>query len=201
MPKPLRVRYSRIQREVDSLLAKHNVTRLPVAIDEIAQGEGAEISYERLEGDLCGFFVSGKTNVVIGVNKWHHPNRQRFTIAHELGHSVLHDIDDVHVDKEFKYRSPISAKVIDIEEIEANTFAAWILIPERMLLSDISNVGIDLQDDERVRELAKKYAVSQQSMSFRVMNLLSRRKAPSEQSMLRRAIIDDRHLKSTGGGR
>jgi Zn-dependent peptidase ImmA (M78 family) len=177
MPKPLRVRYSRIQREVDSLLAKHNVTRPPVAIDQIAESEGAEISYERLEDDLCGFFVSGKTKFVIGVNKWHHPNRQRFTIAHELGHSILHDFDDVHVDKEFKYRSSISAKAIDIEEIEANTFAAWILIPERMLLSDISNSGIDLQDDERVRELANKYTVSQQSMSFRMMNLLSRRRA------------------------
>jgi Zn-dependent peptidase ImmA (M78 family) len=99
-------------------------------------------------------------------------------IAHELGHSILHDFDDVHVDKGFKYRSPVSARAIDIEEFEANTFAAWILIPEKLLLSDIRDSGIDLQDDERVCELANKYEVSQQSMSFRVMNLLSRRKVP-----------------------
>jgi Zn-dependent peptidase ImmA (M78 family) len=175
MPKPLRVRYSRIHREVDTLLSRYKIIEPPVDITRIAQGEGAEISYERLEDDLSGFFIGGKTNFVIGVNKWHHDNRQGFTIAHELGHRKLHDLEDVHVDRTFRLRSPISAKAIDIEEIEANTFAASILIPERMLFSDIRNSGIDLQDDDRVRELAERYAVSQQSMSFRLMNLLSRR--------------------------
>ena len=175
MPKPLRVRYSRIQREVDSLVSKYEVTLPPVDIARIAEREGAEISYERLEDDLSGFFVSGQTNFVIGVNRWHHENRQRFTIAHELGHHVLHDFDDVHVDRAFRFRSSISAKAIDIEEIEANTFAARILIPERLLLADIRGSGVDLQDDERIERLAKRYEVSQQSMSFRLMNLLSRR--------------------------
>jgi Zn-dependent peptidase ImmA (M78 family) len=175
MPKPLRVRYSRIQRDVDALLSRYNVVEPPVDIVRIAESQGAEISYEHLEDDLCGFFVSGKTNLIIGINKWHHVNRQRFTIAHELGHSILHDFDDVHIDRGFKFRSSVSAKAIDVEEIEANTFAAWVLIPERMLLSDIRSTGIDLQDDSRIQELAKRYAVSQQSMSFRLLNLLSRR--------------------------
>ena len=177
MPKPLRVRYSRIQREVDSLLAKHNAYGPPIDVKGIAESEGAEISYERLEDDLCGFLVPGKPNFIIGVNRWHHDNRQRFTISHELGHYFLHDFDDVHVDRSFRLRSPISAKAVDIEEIEANTFAAWILIPERMLLSDIRNSGIDLQDDGRIMELARRYEVSQQSMSFRLLNLASRRGA------------------------
>jgi len=176
MPKPLRVRYSRIQREVDALLSKYDVRRPPVDVTEIAENEGATISYERLEDDLSGFFVRGKTNFAIGVNKWHPDTRQRFTIAHELGHYFLHDFDDVHIDRAFKFRSSISAKAIDIEEMEANTFAAWILIPERMLLSDVRNSGIDLQDDDRIHELAARYAVSQQSMSFRILNLLSRRR-------------------------
>jgi Zn-dependent peptidase ImmA (M78 family) len=177
MPKPLRVRYSRIQRDVDALLSRHSVNRPPVDIAEMAEKEGASISYERLEDDLSGFFVRGKTNFVIGVNKWHPDTRQRFTIAHELGHHFLHNFDDVHVDRAFRFRSPISAKAVDIEEIEANTFAAWILIPERMLLSDIRSSGIDLQDDDRIQELAVRYAVSQQSMSFRILNLASRRRA------------------------
>jgi Zn-dependent peptidase ImmA (M78 family) len=88
---------------------------------------------------------------------------------------MLHEFDDVHVDKSFRFRSSISAKAVDIEEIEANTFAAWILIPERMLLSDIKGSGVDLQDDDRIRELAEIYKVIQQSMSFRLLNLLSRR--------------------------
>jgi Zn-dependent peptidase ImmA (M78 family) len=178
MPKPLRVRYSRIQREVDALLSKHHADRPPIDVKGIAESNGAEISYERLEEDLSGFFVRGKSNFVIGVNRWHSDTRLRFTIAHELGHFFLHDFDDVHVDRSFRFRSPISAKAVDIEEIEANTFAAWVLIPERMLLSDIRSYGgLDLQDDDRIQELAAKYEVSQQSMSFRILNLASRRKA------------------------
>jgi Zn-dependent peptidase ImmA (M78 family) len=177
MPKPLRVRYSRIQREVETLHSRYSVNCPPVDVAGIAERAGAAISYERLEDDLSGFFVRGKTNFVIGVNKWHPDTRQRFTIAHELGHYFLHDFDDVHVDRAFRFRSPISAKAVDIEEIEANTFAAWILIPERMLLSDIRSSGIDLQDDDRIQELAVRYAVSQQSMSFRILNLASRRRA------------------------
>jgi Zn-dependent peptidase ImmA (M78 family) len=178
VPKPLRVRYSRIQREADSLLFKHNADRPPIDVKRIAESEGAEISYERLEDELSGFFVRGKSNFVIGVNIWHVGTRQRFTIAHELGHYLLHDFDDVHVDRSFRFRSPVSAKAVDIEEIEANTFAAWILIPERMLLSDIRSFGgMDIQDDDRVQNLATRYEVSQQSMSFRLLNLASRRRA------------------------
>jgi Zn-dependent peptidase ImmA (M78 family) len=147
-------------------------------VKRIAESEGAEISYECLEDELSGFFVRGKSNFVIGVNMWHVSTRQRFTIAHELGHCFLHDFDDVHVDRSFRFRSPISTKAVDIEEIEANTFAAWILIPERMLLSDIRSFGgMDIQDDDRVQNLATRYEVSQQSMSFRLLNLASRRQA------------------------
>jgi Zn-dependent peptidase ImmA (M78 family) len=175
MPKPLRVRYSRIQREVDSLLSKYGVIQPPIDIVRLAESEGAAISYERLEDELSGFLVPGQTNFAIGVNEWNPRTRQRFTIAHELGHHRLHDFDDVHIDLAFKLRSSISSKAVDIEEIEANTFAAWLLIPERMLLSDIRSSGIDLEDDEQLRKLAVRYDVSQQSMSFRLLNLLSRR--------------------------
>jgi Zn-dependent peptidase ImmA (M78 family) len=177
MPKPLRVRYSRIEREVASLLSRYNVIRPPIDVAGMAENEGAAISFERLEDELSGFLVPGKAKFVIGVNKWHPETRQRFTIAHELGHYRLHDFDDVHVDRAFKLRSPMSSKAIDIEEIEANTFAAWLLIPERMLLSHIHNSGIDLHDDDQLQELARIYDVSQQSMSFRILNLLSRRRA------------------------
>ena len=33
----------------------------------------------------------GKGTVMIGVNSLHHLHRQRFTIAHECGHLVLHE--------------------------------------------------------------------------------------------------------------
>src|SRR3954470_4270018 len=69
---------------------------------------------------------------IIGINSSHPETRKRFTIAHEMGHLVLHQLDQVHVDKQFlvKLRDDISSQAIDPHEIEANAFAAALLMPE-----------------------------------------------------------------------
>ena len=66
---------------------------------------------------------------IIGVNALHHPNRQRFTIAHECGHLNLHRAritKEVHVDKAFPMlmRDSVSAAGVEETEFEANLFAA-----------------------------------------------------------------------------
>jgi Zn-dependent peptidase ImmA (M78 family) len=171
---PVRVRYARISRLVDGLLTKYHVRRAPVDVQVVAEGEGFRISRERLEEELSGFLVKGSRGFVIGVNSKNAPTRQRFTIAHECGHALLHDFDDVHVDKAFKLRSPLSSEATDIEEIEANTFAASLLMPEGMLREDLLAMDVDVESDEDVAKLSRKYDVSQQAMSYRVANLLSR---------------------------
>ena len=66
-----------------------------------------------------------------GVNSLHAPVRQRFTIAHELGHAVLHAREGIHLDQAFRlrFRDQTSAMAIDPEEIDANSFAAELLMP------------------------------------------------------------------------
>ena len=71
---------------------------------------------------------------IIGVNALHHPNRQRFTVAHECGHLILHKAQitkEVHVDKDFPMlmRDSVSAAGVNEMEIEANVFAAELLMP------------------------------------------------------------------------
>jgi len=177
VPKPLRVRYSRINSLVEGLLGKYRLRRPPVDIEDIARHEGFKISRERLDDELSGFLLKGSRHFVIGVNSANARTRQRFTIAHECGHAFLHDFDDVHVDKaftSFKLRSRLSSEATDVEEIEANTFAASILMPETMLQDDLLEWGLDVQSDEGISELARKYEVSEQSMTFRIANLLPR---------------------------
>jgi Zn-dependent peptidase ImmA (M78 family) len=95
------------------------------------------------------------------------PNRQRFTIAHELGHLLLHK-DEVHIDRAF--RNSISSQAIDANEIEANRFAAELLMPFHLLKNeDISN--IDVEDESSLRDLARKFKVSLQAMTLRVTNI------------------------------
>jgi Zn-dependent peptidase ImmA (M78 family) len=174
LPRPLRVRYSRIRQLVDGLLTRHRVHEPPVDIRAIAEREGFQISYRRLNDELSGFLLKGARHFVIGVNSSSPETRRRFTIAHECGHAYLHDFDEVHIDKAFKLRSPLSSRAEDVEEIEANTFAAWILMPDSMIQNDIREWGFDVQSDEGIQRLARRYEVSEQSMTFRIANLLSR---------------------------
>lgn len=61
---------------------------------------------------------------------------------------------------------------IDPQKIEANRFAAELLMPAEMVLTDIEERGIDAEDEYELKELAQKYEVSLQAMTLRVTNLL-----------------------------
>lgn len=58
--------------------------------------------------------------------------RQRFTIAHEIGHYVLNHIPD-NGDKNFIMRDEVSTKGNDPKEVAANKFAAELLMPEELI--------------------------------------------------------------------
>ena len=59
-------------------------------VEAIAEKLGAEVIFDKLGDDVSGLLVREADRVVIGVNDAHPETRQRFTIAHELGHLVLH---------------------------------------------------------------------------------------------------------------
>lgn len=111
---------------------------------------------------------------IIGVNSQHHPNRQRFTIAHELGHLTLHRdaIEErVHVDKTFQVlmRNTNSASGTERIEIEANQFASELLMPLRLLDPLLGRYDID--DDEPLQRLAHMFRVSKQALEYRIRNI------------------------------
>ncbi len=120
--------------------------------------------------DLSGALVRGDGEAYIGVNSLHHPNRQRFSIAHELGHYMLHKGMKVHVDKDFhvNWRDDDSSKAINRDEIEANRFAAELLMPTRFLVRDIEE--LKSVNQEIAHTLAKRYKVSSQAMRIRLGN-------------------------------
>lgn len=167
------MRKSRVELQAYRLLLECGVTEAPVPLEQIAHHIGATILYEPFDGDLSGMVLKKKGRIVIGINSTHHPNRQRFSIAHEIGHVVLHKSDQVHIDKQFlvKMRDDISSQAIDPEEIEANTFAAALLMPEAMLKNDLADSEMDCENELGIKELAGKYGVSRKAMTFRLTNL------------------------------
>ena len=158
---------------VRKLLLEHRVTSPPVPVEEIARLLGAHVTYAPFEGDLSGMVYREKSRVVIGVNSLHHSNRQRFTIAHEIGHMLLHPGKEIHIDRTFyvNLRDDLSTKAVDPQEIQANQFAAELLMPENLLLADLAGRVIDFESDESLRKLALRYRVSPQALTLRLTNL------------------------------
>jgi Zn-dependent peptidase ImmA (M78 family) len=79
---------------------------------------------------------------VIGVNPAHHLNRQRFTIAHELGHYFLHEGLEEHVDQNFRveWRNADTSRAVNWQKIQANRFAAELLMPTSFLEDDLNEL-------------------------------------------------------------
>lgn len=176
----MRVRKSYIRQLVSRLLADNDVESSPVGIELIAKNLGIDVVFDVASNDIAGFLVKDYENktAVIGVNKNHSEPRQRFTIAHELGHFFLHDYDGVHFDgkhsgSQMFLRDEKSSQGTDVEEREANYFAAEILMPVSLLQKDLAKIKeISLTDEDiNLTKLAKNYKVSSQALTFRLANL------------------------------
>jgi Zn-dependent peptidase ImmA (M78 family) len=160
------------------LLERLGTRRLPIPVDRIARTIGAQVVFSPLDDELSGMvFVRGH-RTIIGVNSLHHPNRQRFTISHEIGHLELHRqfiSEHVHVDKKFTVlmRDVNSATGTDRLEIEANRFAAELLMPDWALQRVLDQNAIDIDDDTTIAELARKFHVSRQAFQYRLISFFS----------------------------
>ena len=120
-------------------------------------------------------FIS-QDQLIIGVNSRHHPNRQRFTIAHEIAHFKLHKdkiSDLVHVDRTFPVlmRDSNSANGTERLEIDANRFAAELLMPSFLITEMLNKQGFDIDDVEPLDRLARIFQVSRQALEFRIRNI------------------------------
>ena len=164
----------RVEAAIDAartMLKREGVSSWPVPVEQIARRQGITVQSIPLDDELSGMsFVRGGVSVIV-VNSAHHPNRQRFTMAHELAHHVLHKgylADHVHVDKGILRRDQRSSEGADIKEIEANAFAAELLMP-KACVRQFQNV--DINDDFELAQLAKKFKVSASAMAIRLDNL------------------------------
>jgi len=156
------------------VLEELRIKTAPIHVDKIAKTLGAVLRFSPLDEELSGMIFIKDGIPVIGVNALHHPNRQRFTIAHEIGHLVMHRdrmSEQVHVDKQFRVlmRDSTSATGSEAIEVEANQFASELLIPS--FLFDPSKITpSDIDDDAQLDVLAKKFRVSRQMLEYRISN-------------------------------
>ncbi|MCR4433813.1 MAG: ImmA/IrrE family metallo-endopeptidase [Caldiserica bacterium] len=139
---------------------------------------GIHLVFAALEGDGALFKRNGKWYCFVNS---HAPSvRQRWTMAHELGHFDLHrkkegsfpfEDQDVFFDGQ---SSPF-CETATIEH-EANLYAAELLMPKEELLENLPDLYEPEQISSYVERLASKFEVSFEAMVRRLMDLRALRK-------------------------
>lgn len=166
-----------IYKAADEILQKYGGVTLPIDPEQIARRMGIGVVPYPMENDVSGMLVINASGATIGYNNAEPKKRIRFTIAHEIGHFVLHNnnTSKVFVDNQLKVHFRSNESQQDSEkaqmEFEANTFAAALLMPEAQLLEYIKQLDLDLGDDEGLNALANKFMVSTSAMYYRLVNL------------------------------
>lgn len=163
----------RARKAARAVLRDFGVKGAPVPVERIIKARNIVLQYAPLEEDLSGMAYIKDGVGIIGINALHHPNRQRFSAAHELAHHELHAQEikkAVHVDKGFRVllRDDVSSQGIDPLEIEANAFASELLMPQELLMSALDAVGLDIEDDAGIEALARRFRVSASAMRYRL---------------------------------
>lgn len=141
----------------------------PVDVETLSHALGVPVHYANLDNDTSGMLERINDNSFrITVNSNHPTTRQRFTIAHELGHYMLHRhlIGD-GVDENRAYRSMSDGvyknkNIGKIQETQANKFAVSVLMPDNLLEEVKSNPNYNSSASR-----AKALGVSEQSYCIR----------------------------------
>jgi Zn-dependent peptidase ImmA (M78 family) len=147
-----------------------------IDVKRLAKRHGIEVRHASFkDAGISGFlFRAEDGNVIIAVNENNSEMRQRFTIAHELGHYFLHVNETMHVDEHetvsaIYFRDSESSNATKLNEIQANQFAAELLMPSKEVFALAKQELSKRRSMEEVSEdLAKKYEVSITAMSVKL---------------------------------
>lgn len=139
-------------------LAQSKTLKLkPFDVIGLATSIGLTVDILPLENDISGYLRREAGGWKIGVNSLHHPNRQRFTIAHELGHYFLHRSEGNFEDTILFRR----AYQLNKKEVEANEFASKLLMPTGEFRRELA------ANDYNITSVARVFGVSGAAAEYR----------------------------------
>ena len=135
----------------------------PVDLDAMARALGIEVASDHaLPDDISGKIerVAGRFRITINGN--HAAPRQRFTLAHELAHYLLHrDLIGDGITDNVRYRSNLRDDV----ETQANGFAAELLMPAALVRAEWRG-GL-----KHIAGIAQRFDVSYEAAKIRLTSL------------------------------
>lgn len=143
------------------------VASYPVKVGELANTLGLDVIRSPLPPKISGLIqpsAKSRSGFEIRVNKYEVPERQRFTVAHELAHFLLHrDSIGAGVVDSILYRSNLTSK----KEVEANNLAAEIVMPRKFVAKELERLG-GVSVPTIAEELAALFKVSAPAMKVRL---------------------------------
>ena len=158
----------------------------PINVDWIVTLLGVELN-ENINFDeisTAGSVSIGSQNAVIWINPVEnsYPPRRRFTIAHEIGHLILHMDPKVGVREFVDTKKTLNRRdsYWDLKEYEANNFAAQLLMPIELINEHgkrIIGTYKKRWNEEKmpilifIEEMADLFEVSEPAMKYRLKNI------------------------------
>lgn len=156
-----------IEVRVRMILSEHQIAKAPVIVEDIAKKMGIQVNYAPSD-KYSGMLIRKKgEQALMGVNSTESKTRMRFTIAHEIAHFIFDKKIVVSID----YRNSKRILNKSLEEKRADLFAANLLMPSKWIKLDVEKISQEDFKKDQITELAKKYNVSPEAMTYRLMNL------------------------------
>ena len=159
-----------------ALLLERYRAAVPVNVLGLARTLGLTVKMdEALEQGISGHIVCDKSGAyTVATAAGDGRTRQRFTLAHELGHFVLHRgiLDRCNGTNDSRmYRTDTSgigfnAEINEIHERQANSFAANLLMPKERVMERFAE-----NQQPALAALAREFDVSLSAMRWRLKNL------------------------------
>ena len=152
-----------------ALIKQHKITKPEVDVEAVARACGLTVAYVDIPGKVSGQLYPEVPEAVINTRDRSRA-RQRFTLAHELGHwqlrhHLLGELPEDTLGYAGAFENEGSSEGRSAVEVEANTFAAELLMPSPW----IRKIGKPLSDGAP-RRLAQMYGVSQEAMFYQLMH-------------------------------
>ncbi|MCB5200953.1 ImmA/IrrE family metallo-endopeptidase [Neorhizobium sp. T786] len=155
--------WSGLSPEVRGVISQFQ-EEIPVKIGEVVKSFGVELKVSTLDIGISGMIFPSSDGHKIVINKHEPSYRQRFTLAHELAHFLLHrHLIGSGISDNILYRSKLS----DLYEAEANRLASDILMPVEKVKELRAELAVERLADV-VSPLAAKFGVSEEAMRIRL---------------------------------
>ena len=150
-----------VRGEIDEFLSEH-----PVKLGALAKRLGVKVLLSTLPRGISGQIGQESGEFVIRINRHEAKHRQRFTLAHELAHFLLHRdriVAEGGWSENVLLRSGQPANI----EFEANRLASDLVMPSAQLAAATTDY-VGPMTPEVIDDLARRFGVSTAAMEIKL---------------------------------